>query len=352
MATTPLATVPATAIDTTGITSATSAPSASDPRVGTAYNTALPAATPIWFHPCKDGSQLMINSRAWSAATQVGTTPGIYSTFTETTLPTWAFIKGGLSVPVPGPIDFKTSGLSAQRVTAACSRAPELLWLLHTATLATQRVAVMQHWDVNTNGSLSRMGEEVLPSTATVIFDKGIEYATPYLNVYGTDSSGNLYRIRKGWARIGYNQTNPTKTISPRAQVWEYYSGTGWSEDPTTLAPVQAGLTSAGPVSFSYYRNQIIMATVTKTGTVYAGQFWAQKSGMTWNPVGTPIALGDSSDGTYLGGTVQFINQLGADPTALATGVNAGLLYVSAQLVSASGHNSLLNSWGIYPLSV
>lgn len=352
MATTPLAVIPSTAIDTAGISAATAPPSSSDPRLGTAYNTTLAAATPIWFHPMKDGSQLMVNSRSWSAATQAGATPGIYSSYTETTLPTWALIKGGASVPVPGAITFKTPGVSAPRVTGACSRAPGLLWLLHTATQGGDRVALMQHWDVNPNGSLGLTGEELLPATATVTFDKGIEYATPFLNVYGTDSAGTLYRIRKGWGRVGFNQTNPTARLTARGQVWEYYTGIGWSQDPADLAPIQAGLTSMGPVSFGYYRNQIVAATVTKTGTVYGSQFWVQKSGMSWTPVGSSIPLGDSSDGSYLGGGVQLLSQLGAVPATLGAGVSAGVVYVSAQKTSASGHDALVNSWAIYPISV
>lgn len=352
MATTPLAVVPSTAMDLAGLTSATAAPSGADPRLGTAYDSVtLAAAAPVWFHPMKDGSTVMVNARTWSAATPVGGTPGIYSTYTETLTPSWTLIRNGVSVPVPTALGFKTV-VTNPVVVAGCSRPPGLLWLLHTGTVNGTRAAIMQHWDIVANGSITLTGEEVLPSTATVVFDKGIEYATPYLNVYGTDATGKLYRIRKSWSRIGFNQTNPTAVFTPRGQTWEYYTGTGWSSSVEDLAPIQSDLTSAGPVSFGYYRTQIVMSTVVKSGTTYSGQFYSANVGRSWSPVGSPIALGDSSATTYLGGGVQLMSQLGANAALLDSGVNAAIPYVSTQKVSSGGHYSLVNSWGLYSVSL
>ena len=61
-----------------------------------------------------------------------------------------------------------------------------------------------------------------------VVFDKGMQYATPYLYLYGTHPSGTIYQIRKKWGEIGSTR----QESSGYTPGWEYFTGVGFSADP------------------------------------------------------------------------------------------------------------------------
>lgn len=350
MSTTPSTIVPINAIDASGLSVVTSPPSPTDPRAGAIFSPpTLAAGAPVWFHPLKDGRFIMVMNRAWSAATPVGGMAGVFSSFTET-LSCWAIVSGtsgivtmpsvGLQIPV------STKNVSAYTTTGAASRPQDLLWVLHTATVSGQRQGILQSWNVAPNGTLSTSGEEVLPSTPTVVFDKGVDFnGKTMIHVYGTDSAGNLYRIRKHFGRVGYNQTKPNQVTNTTGLSWQYYTGTGWSDNVADLAPMQAGLTSVGPVSFGFWRTQTILATVGVDGVLRKGLFWTANAGRDWKQAGEAIDLGSTSDGSYLGAGLMLQNQVGAG-TVGSAGANAAIPYVSTKRGS-SGGNSLSNSWGL-----
>jgi hypothetical protein len=362
MATSPVVQLANTSLDVSGLSTATTIPTALDPRAGTIYTPdTLAGAQPVWFHPFKDGSHLMCVSRIWSGAAPVGGTPGVYSTFIEATTPSW-FVVNGLSgtvaVPAGGSTIPMTTPVTSSTLVGGASRPQDLMFLLHSVQINSTRQALLQHFDIKAlNNSLTLGAEEVLPSTATVVFDKGIQMSTPFLFLYGTDADGKVYRIRKAWNKVG---VNTTKAADMRGQypqpgsVWEYYTGTGWSADPSELAPIQSDFYSDGPLSFGAWQSQVYVSTVVRNSTNYSARIWVSNKGRPFRQLvlPTPIALGSTADGTYCGAGLSFQSQLGANPTALSTGDSAGIVYVSTTKVLPSGHNSLVNSWGVWPASL
>lgn len=377
-------------------------PDVSNPRLGNTYNAATwAAAHPIWFHPMYDGQLLEVVSRLWTDAAPIGGTPGAYSAFTESTTPSWCILDGptGRRTAVPNPmatiptIPLNTTATSVT-VVAAVSRPPAALHLLYSATVSGQDTAILQRIGVNPNGSAAVTHEEVLPvlgkrsdngeyavlpftfdapidttapsftptaiptATNTVIFNRGVQIETPFIYVYGGDSAGNVYRIRKTWGKVGINrQFRATPQIHSGlagTQVgWEYFTGTGYSPDPAGLAHIP-DLLSVGPLSFASFRNRTFLSTVTATGTARFGRVWTSTAGRPWIQTGAPVPLGDTATGTYLDGGIQFQPLLGASPSASAmtSTVLAGIPYVVTTKISAGGGDALNTAWYIWPVSV
>ena len=120
-----------------GVTTCTATQSASDPRLGAAYDLAtMAAAAPVWFHPLSTGCHLMLNSRRWHTATPDREDPGYFTSFTEDTSPNWAIINGptGQRMDVPGfPRDIPMNTPTTSRtLTAAASYGQGCLWLLNS----------------------------------------------------------------------------------------------------------------------------------------------------------------------------------------------------------------------------
>jgi hypothetical protein len=393
MSTSPAIQVPVDSFDTLGVSVATSPRSSAVPRQGSVYDLiTMAAASPIWFHPIADGRLLMINSQIWDAATPVGGS-GAYSAYTVDTVPSWFLLDGptGKRTAVPGgsvhiPMTTAATGVT---VIAAASRPPNLLFLLSSGTINSATNAILQRFHVNPNTSVAIANEEVLPllyidslggvdtpagliakqlaaheaSTtvptivSSIVFNAGMQYDSPNLVLYGTDSSNNVYKIRKPWGRVGHNtQTSVTfvkrtanDTIGS-ALGWQYYNGTGYSSDPTTLASMP--ITTHGPMSFGLYRNQVMMTTVSLSGTTYTGQFWISKSGQPFVQQATTVALGSSADGSYLGGGIQLMPQLSPNPTAsVMLGALSGIPYVISKRTGSASDYVLDTVWNILPIS-
>ena len=411
MVSSPVVQVPSSSLDHAGLSVSTATPSLADPRVGTVYDpTVFAAAAPIWFHPLRDGRHLMLNARSWSAATPVGGIPGGYSDYAEDLTPTWTIVDGptGNRSSVPGyaggpPIKTATS---ARVLVGAVSQSSTNVYLLNSVQIAGEPQAVLQHLFVSPTDSVDVCAEEVLPTATvgedTVVFDKGVQYAMPYLHLYGTDSTGQLYRIRKPWAQVGSNAPDlrlGNSTSIP--QGWEYFHGTGYSRDPAELAPVQSGLTTLGPLSFAVHQDVVLASTVATSTVVplppppppppppdgevgfpyifpfilvegplpvtlgrvkggdsptpeegtYVGVVWMSRGGRPFIRVGT-VPLGSPVDGTYLGG-VQLMSQLGANPaaTAMTTTVKVGVPYVVSTREVVEGGSRLVNTWNLWPIT-
>ena len=358
MPTIPVSQVASTSIDTAGISVATAPPSADNPRAGTIYDPAiLAAAVPIWFHPTRKGHYLMLAAKRWYDATPDGGTPGGYTAYTEDTAPSWLLIDGPTATrfPIPGyPVHppIRTSVTSATLV-GAVSRPPLYLYMLHKVVIAGSDQAVLQYVYASATDSVEVCAEEVLPTVEVdgdiIVFNQGIEYATPYLHLYGTDSTGRLYRIRKSWGEVGVNKPNPNRHIGPNApRGWEYYAGWGYSYDSAELAPL-VGPTSDGPVSFALYRNATLMSTVRKDGDDYTGRLWVSKAGRPWVDQKASIVLGTGD--AYVGAGLRLMPLLGADSTSVGSAA-AGVPYLVTTYSEESGVSRLLNTWDVWKMAL
>jgi hypothetical protein len=359
--------VPTGSLDTAGISISTATRTAENVRAGTIYNPiTLAAAQPLWFHPMSDGRYLMVNSRTWTAATPAGGI-GYYSGYTESVAPSWVIVDGpsGAVSQVPNYplIPFKNLVTSAT-VMAAASRPPGYLFLLHQALLNGNVQAILQIVSVATNGAVTLVGEEVLPtvqidSDTSVLFDAGLQFTDPYLMVYGRDTDNTVYTIRKPWSKVGTTrQTNPSPQshagVGATEVEWSYYTGTGYSPDSTQLAPVTTvlatSLTTTGPMSFALVGTQWISSTVSVSGSTVTAHLWSSRAGRPLTALGSPVPLGSTSSGTYLGGGLQLQPQLSV--ATVPSGAKTALLYVISTKLTASDNHALVDTWGTIPINV
>jgi hypothetical protein len=306
------------------------------------------------------GQHLIINAQRWYSATPVGGDPGSFSAYSADPTPSWYVLDGpsGARSAVPNdPIDIPMiTGVDAgsARITAAASRPPGYLYLLTSATISSSPVTVLQFLLISPNGAVSIQAEELLPTPGSVTFNRGLQYDTPYLYVYGSDSAGHVYRMRKLWAKVGFNKQLTVPLVPQQGfgivgnQVgWEYFTGSGYDADPSKIGII-SGLTTVGPMSFASLRNKWLMSTVTASGSTRSAQLYTMVAGRPVRPVGTPLALGSTSTGSYLGLGAQLQPQLTADPTNFPTGSTAGVPYVISTRTGTSGDYSLRNVWNIY----
>jgi hypothetical protein len=202
----------------------------------------------------------------------------------------------------------------------------------------------------------------VLPTANGVVFDKGLQMLTPNMLAYGTDDDGKVYKIAKQWGQVGMNgnrtvitgKNNFYSSIPTGNPGWQYYTGTGFSSVPSDLGAI-SGLASAGPLTFAVVRNKVVLGTVIDTSGTYTGQFWLSRSGGDFAPQGTPVALGASGDGSYLGGGLALQPQLQANPAAsamLVAGVASGLPYLLSKRTGSSGSYTLDSAWNLLTMGV
>jgi len=355
----PVTKVSTTTLDIAGITISTATPTVENSRAGMIYDpVVLAAAVPVWFHSTRrKNTYLMLAAQRWYDATPDGGTPGGYTAYSVDTTPSWFLIDGpsGTRHTIPGypvhpPI---RATVDSVVLSGAVSRPPGYLYMLHKAVIGGTDQAVLQYAYASMSDSLEVCAEEVLPTVEvdgeTIVFGQGIEYATPYLHIYGTDSSGRLYRIRKSWGEVGVNKPNPNRHIGPNApRGWEYYAGWGYSYDSTELAPL-SGPTSDGPVSFALYRNATLMSTVKKDGDDYTAQMWVSKAGRPWVAQKASIPLG--SGDAYVGAGLRLMPLLGAESSTVGA-ADAGVVYLVTTYAEESGVSRLLNTWDVWKMSL
>jgi hypothetical protein len=350
------------ALDIAGVSALTAAKSATDPSVGNLWDPAqFAAAAPVWVHPMADGRFLMASQRRWYGATPSGIDPGGYSTYSQDTSPSWTIVdSSGSTSPVPNaPVSIPmNTKVDSALLVAGASRPPLYMYLLHAVSIGGALNAVLQHFHLHTNGAVNIAGEEVPPTvpvgTKTVVFNRGICYDTPYLVLYGSDTTGTVYRIRKPWARVGTNkQRIASMQVHPGVIAtqmgWEYWNGTGYSADPTELAPV-GGLSTVGPMSFASYGNQVIASTVLALGNNRLAQSWVSTSGGPFIAQGGQTHLGSVADGSYLGGTLQFMPLLHVT-SALTQAVPAAIPSLVWSKTTGNS-SSLQNTWNLFLLGV
>jgi hypothetical protein len=181
--------------------------------------------------------------------------------------------------------------------------------------------------------------------TFAVRFDRGVFLYGSHLMVMGATDSGKVCMARKLWGRIGVASTD-----------WEYYTGKGWSTDPTEIqqaATTTGLLTTAGPISaFSFSGNRIRMATVTASGTSRYAQTYSLTNRLQWKVAGNPIYLGSTSDGSYQNGTLQFQPQLRVVESLIDTPqASTAIPYCFTKKVFLTGSSALKVTWGAWQIS-
>lgn len=362
MTTTPTAQLDPTSVDSAGISIATALSSATNPRLGAAYdNLTWAASVPIWVHQLFSGNWLIASAQRWYGATPQGGHPGVWSAYSTDPTPGWFMIDGltGARNPVPGqPIGIPTNtGATNRTLVAGASLPPNYLFLLHRATMNGSTVAVLQRFNVGINGAVTLAAEEILPSTNGVVFDKGLALSPQNTNilVFGTDGANKVYKIAKPQGQVGANKTTTrqiikyTETTTSLPSGWTYFSGTGYTQNPASLGPIQAAngpLTTAGPLSFGAFRNQVLMASLVYGAGQYGAQFWTSRSGQPFTPLGAPVALGAVSP---VGG-VQLMNNLAPNPASsvLSTlGVASAIPYAYSIPTSESPGTALVTAWDL-----
>lgn len=346
------------AIDLGGISVATSARRANDPRYGTAYDVAtFAAAVPVHFHPLAPNRCLMLCSTRWHTATTGPGTPGAFSSYTADTTPGWRDLQlpSGNSHPMMGGYGIPGSdGI----LTGAASRGNAYLFTLYS----TSEGGVVSHWWYNTTvSSIGAVAEEVVPSPGTVVFDRGLWLQENYLVVFGHDTETHaLHMARKPWGRVGATSIPRSQTGTPEDPRWTYWTGIGWSLDTDEIAPVLDAsgneMEAIGPVSVAAFRDRTYMATVAEETISLTddrvSHIWVQRAGAGWNLTGT-VALGSTVTGSYMGDTVRFQPQMQPMPThaVMVDTANAtGIPYVYSTRSVGEGVTSLVNTWGLWPV--
>lgn len=349
MASSPVVQIPSTTSDLYGASIVTATRASSSAQLGTIYdNTELAAGSPVHFHPLTPTKFLVAFSRRWTAATPSATQVGFYSSYTEDLTPTW-FIAGPTgarslvsstpSIPVQTPAD-------TVRLRAGCSRAPGYIYLLHTATTGGVPVGLLQHFILSVTGRIVPMSEEIIPSAGGAVFDKGVALTTPNITVFGSDSGGNVYQVRKPWGAIGVSSSFSTRANITTSLAWQYGTAAGgWDPDPANAGP-EPGLTTTGPVSYTLWRANTRYLAVTKGSTTMTAQVYTQKPGQPWIPQGAPVALGSTADGSYLGGTLQLQPMLGSPPATVDSGSATAFPYVTAVKQRVSSQDRIQVNWG------
>lgn len=351
MASSPALQLPSTSVDLYGASVVTATRAASDNRRGVLYdNLVLAAGVPVHFHPISPTKFLVAFSRIWTAATPSATQLGFYSSYTESRVPSWfladktgwrGYVGSSPIIPVQTAIDSIT-------LVDGCSRAPDYVYLLHSVEIGGVTQGLLQHFQMTVNGRMIPIAEELVPNLAGqgVSFDKGIAYTTPNLTVFGTDEDGNVFQVRKPWRAVGsssYTSAQSGTTVTP----WEYSTSTGWTTDPTQAAP-EPGLNAAGPISQATWRKTTYLAITQTNGPAMSAQVFYEQPGQPWKKMGSPIALGSTADGSYLGGTLQLQSMLGPTPTMVGVPVSeTAFPYCVATKSRVSSEDSLVVNWGL-----
>jgi hypothetical protein len=307
--------VPAESADTSGISVVTSTRAVAAPRRGAIYDpTLLAAATPVHLHPLSPGRFLMLFSKRWFGAEMSETDPAAMVSYLADFNPGWAIVDGAGSQAAPGGT-YGIPGLIGTTLVAAASLGNTYLFTLSTPGTG----GFINHFRYSPERDMMLpVAEEVLPGAIPldgpeVQFNRGLYHDGSSLVVVGADATGALYLARKSWGRIGVNTTvakgGRAVAESIEDSSWEYFTGQGWSRSPAELGALP--LSSVGPVSVATFRQRRYIATVYADDEERLVQVYSKRAGVgEWTPDGAPVPLGAADTGTYLGGTLQFQQQI------------------------------------------
>lgn len=310
-------------VDSAGLSTVTSTLQVDDPVGGQIYNpTTLAGAHPVWFHRLPNGRYLTLFSRRWvnaNVAEQEATGPLMYTTYTETTDPSWAVIDPSSgSVTGLQTIPSNTSG--ARTLVSAVSRG-NYLYVLSTWSGSQ---ALLQHFRVGTGPSMILHAEEFVPASLGL----GLHIDRNDIVVFGA-KDGLLTAVRRNWGRIGQPETGLSST------KWQYRTGRGWSLDPADLDSLPGDIPALAPVSVARWRNRTYLATADYTlpagveGDPPSLRLWraafytARDVDSAWTKKTTSgVSLGNGV--RYLGGTTWFQPQLALTPGYTTTTTSRG----------------------------
>lgn len=331
--------------------------SSSPPLTGAAYRGKVNASVPVWLHSLATGDLLWVDAVEWTGGTPLSGHPGYYSGYITVTGAMWHVLRvsDGSITNVPGfpvtvPLD---TAVDSAVVVAGASRHPDHMFLLSSATNDSQRLGIVQSFAVN-GLSVSSVIEEVLQpvvvsDTVTVVFDKGVRMASPYLYVYGTDANNNVYVMRKAWSHVGFTKRSgysnqPFHQVIGTQVDWQYYGAAGFSTAPDSLSPILtvggAALTSVGPLGFARRSKRWLATTVLEESGNYFAQAWSAYPSRPFRKSGNPIALGDA--GTYLNAGLPIMAGLPPSPTAKT---DATAPAVSSVLSTSGSSHAIVNTW-------
>jgi len=377
--------------------------------------TLLAAAVPIGFVPYDSSTWLMINSQRWTSATATsgtGVVPGYYSAYTTSSTPNWFLVDGATgtkSVINAGPDIPMTTTNSSRTLKAVESRSPHFVYTLYDVVNGSVHTAVIQVWLINTaTKTVTLIGEETIPTslnvstpsdgtdsqpatdnldgTATgsftseldatadgtvgidsIVFSTGLFLSGPYMHVFGTGSSTNqVYMARKLWGHLGttINTSSADKSPDP---YWEYKTTSqGWSTDSTQCSPLMTTtgvMTTQGPISVAQYTLSTssrtsggqrsvyrVVSTVTSSGTARTAQMYSSLNGRPWVASSTTVPLGGAGT-TYMGGGLQFQQQLAANPALVPAATSATAIpYVIATKATSGTGSQVSLTWGVWQI--
>jgi hypothetical protein len=371
VSTSPVVQIPTTSLDANGVSIVAGPKSLLTQQAGQIFNpTTFAAGVPVYFHPLGGQRFVGLYSQRWYGATSIATDPNYYSAYSVDSNPNWIGFDGtmGSTFQVSGQAGFNppTNTPGTLTLTAGASRSNTYIYTLNTVVNGSNTTALVQNFHVANVGSVRLIAEETIPNAtvggSTVLFNQGLEFSTPYLYYAGTNSSNQVFLARKNWGAVGQSGPPPTrltapKGTSPPGSSWTYQTSTGWSGDNTQAMPLKTVggiMTSVGPISFGSYRDRTFISTVHVSGSTVTGQVYVSRGLYdTWQPVGSPIALGTIGT-TYLGGGVQLQPALQASPTNVivtsAANVTA-IPYVTAVKATVSGNSSIVVTWGLLPVA-
>ena len=336
-------------LDSLGLSVVTSSKIAGDDRYGLAYEpNRLAAAVPVFFQPIDNTRYLAIFSQRWTAGVESRTTPGYYSAYTASQVPSWAIVdaRTGATSNV-GDLPMRTPH-TATRLTAVANRS-DFFWALNMVTNgAMSAVVQVFRRSVDTDG-LQITNEETLPSFSVagqkVMFNWGLYFDAPHLYFFGSRAdTTDVYLARKGWGRIG---------VTAAEAPWEFQTPKGWSSDSSEAWPLLTAdgstLKTVGPVSSAVRQGRRFITTVSANGTARVAQHWVSR-GLSdpWTAFGTDVPLG-SLGSTYVGGGLYYQSQV---PTSsVAQSDSTAFLAVKSVKSTVSSQDAILTSWSLEPVS-
>lgn len=351
MASGPASQIDVSSFDMLGASVVTATRSAINSRLGSFYdNTTIAAGALVHVHQVIPTQLLVAFSRRWTAATPSSTRAGYFSAYTEDTAPSWFLVgpSGGRTLIDNTPVIPIVTAVDSAVLVDATSREPQYIYLLHSVTQGSVTSGLLQHFRSATAGRIVPVNEEIVPGLPIqgVTFDKGVALTGAYVTVFGTDSDGHVFTARKLWNAVGV-QGYKSAQRGTITTAWQFSTGTGWDTNAANAAP-EPGLNSAGPVSYARWRGTHYLSTVVASGNNRSSQIYTQYTTRPWKAQGAPVALGSVSDGTYLGGTLQFQPTLGATAALINTpSSETAFPYLTAKKATNGSEQSIQVAWGV-----
>ncbi|QGJ94947.1 hydrolase [Gordonia phage Stormageddon] len=349
--------LPATSVDLERVSVISSTPldaATDEPGRGGIFSASgLAAGRLFHVHACQD-TFLLSYATSWTAGTPAANAPGQWSAKTVLKRPTFWWANPSAAGSAIGGISGygTTPGLlypqgAADLVIASATSVDDLVVYLgshkggdFTAVYRVER------------GVTQFLGSTWLTpidlTTKVVRWRRGVHAFGGSIFVAGCGSDNALYLMKMP---LGLRADAPS-AIGGRGQT--YLSEKGWEIPPESAAPLRdsvgAPVTSVGPVSFAYFREQWIMSTVADGGSNWEGRFYQAMHPLRgWHRLPTTVNLGAKTQDPLVCG-VWLQDQVNPNPalvSAVTTGDHRGAL---AYTYTAETSTALRTNWGLLPV--